>query len=88
MDHRAIQRLVQDQPVPCASSREVSLQGSTKVRRTTNILRRTGFPMVEIMSPATDPMDINIGLDHHQAARDLAHHVISKGYKRSDPGLA
>lgn len=54
----------------------------THTERTTNILRRANIPVVEMMSLAPEPIDMNIGIDQTRAARDLAQFVISKGYRR------
>ena len=60
----------------------VIVSNSVHTKRTTNILRRTGVPVVEMMSLSPDPIDINIGIDQSAAARDLAQYVISKGHRR------
>jgi LacI family gluconate utilization system Gnt-I transcriptional repressor len=60
----------------------VIVPNSVHTERTTNILRRTGIPVVEMMSLSPDPIDINIGIDQRAAARDLAHYVLSKGHQR------
>ena len=60
----------------------IILSNSVHTERTTNILRNTDIPVVEMMSLSQSPIDINIGINHHDAARDLARHVLGKGYRR------
>lgn len=60
----------------------IVVSNSVHTARTTNILRRTDIPVVEMMSLGPDPIDINIGIHQRAAARDLAQYVISRGHKR------
>ena len=50
-------------------------------RRTTNILRNTDVPVVEMMSLGANPIDINIGINQKLAARELAQYVVSRGHR-------
>lgn len=50
--------------------------------RTRNILAGTGIPVVEMMETAGDPIDMCVGIDHAASAREMAHHLYDKGYRR------
>jgi len=58
----------------------ILLPNTVHTERTSNILRRATIPVVEMMNLSADPIDINIGIHHRAAARDLAEHVMSKGH--------
>lgn len=51
-------------------------------QRTKSILANASVPVVEIMDIDGDPIDMGVGLVHEAAARALADHLISKGYRR------
>ncbi len=60
----------------------IIVSNSVHTERTTNILRRTDIPVVEMMSLGSNPIDINIGIDQRRAARELAQYVVSRGHRR------
>ncbi len=60
----------------------IILPNIVHTERTTNILKNTDIPVIETMNLTATPIDIVVGLDQRKAARDLARHVLSKGYRR------
>ncbi len=50
--------------------------------RTRTILASAPVPVVEIMDASAQPIDMSVGLDHSQAGRVLAEHLLSKGHRR------
>ena len=50
--------------------------------RTSQLLRQSGIPIVEIMEVSGDPIDYCVGFNHAAAARALVDHLLSRGYRR------
>lgn len=50
--------------------------------RTASILKNASVPVVEIMDVDGDPIDMGVGFDHEKAVRELADHLVAKGYRR------
>ncbi|MEM6636246.1 MAG: LacI family DNA-binding transcriptional regulator [Pseudomonadota bacterium] len=55
------------------------LEHSPAVRQ---IIERTGVRVAEIMDSDGDPISACFGFSHRAAGRDMAHHMIAKGYRR------
>lgn len=51
-------------------------------QKTRNILANSGVPVVEMMNLTKTPIDMCVGFDQRAAARTLAKHLISQGYRR------
>ena len=49
---------------------------------TTRILQRAEVPVVEVMGLTRDPIDMSVGIDHGAVGRDMATHLIERGYRR------
>ncbi len=47
----------------------------------TKVLRVTKSPVVEMMDLTGSPIDMCVGLDHHKAGREMARHLVAKGYR-------
>ena len=50
--------------------------------RTRNILGNAPVPVVEIMDTSSRPIDMCVGLNHADAGRVLAEHLVTRGYRR------
>ena len=68
------------------------LANSHHLSDTVRILSRASVPVVEVMELTRKPIDICVGLNHWDAGKTMAQHLIKRGYKRfaylgTDPGL-
>jgi len=49
---------------------------------TTHLLQNADFPVVELMALQEQPIDMCVGLDQCAAGREMALHLLKKGYRR------
>jgi len=49
---------------------------------TIHLLKSADFPVVELMALQEQPIDMCVGLDQSAAGRDMALHLLEKGYRR------
>lgn len=54
----------------------------THLPETISILRAADFPVVELMALQQEPIDMCVGLDQYAAGRNMALHLLDKGYRR------
>lgn len=59
----------------------IILTGQNRSTACRNILLNASVPVVELMEIVDDPIDIVVGLKHHDASGALTEHLISKGYR-------
>ena len=60
----------------------IIIANTSHQQETRVLLERAGIPVVEIMEFATDPIDMNIGIDHYQAGFETAEFLLNRGYRR------
>lgn len=58
------------------------LSGFDQTEQATQLLQHASCPVVQIMDFGNTPVDMAIGFDHKQAARDATRHLLERGYKR------
>ena len=58
------------------------LTGIDQSEATTSFLKQAGFPVVQIMEYADDPIDMLIGFSHRDAAAHAVRHLLERGYRR------
>ena len=47
-----------------------------------DLMAKCGRPIVQIMEPSADPIDMAVGFSHYDASRALAAHLIAAGHRR------
>ncbi|CAJ0789421.1 HTH-type transcriptional regulator GntR [Ralstonia psammae] len=60
----------------------IVLAGTDHTNTTIDRLTRTGIPVVEIWDLTEKPIDMVIGFSHEQVGREVARHLLQKGYHR------
>lgn len=60
----------------------IVLAGTDHTSTTVDRLTRAGIPVVEIWDLTEKPIDMAIGFSHEQVGRDVARHLVKKGYRR------
>jgi LacI family gluconate utilization system Gnt-I transcriptional repressor len=58
----------------------IAPSGMTSASR--DLLSGAGLPVVEIMEIDSAPVDMAVGMSHHDAGADMARHLIARGYRR------
>jgi len=58
------------------------LTGGSQTEHTRNLLKKAEVPIVQIMELIDDPLDMNVGFSHRQAAVDVVSKIINNGYDR------
>ncbi len=58
------------------------ITNSTHHEDVRGILSNANIPVVEVMELTKSPIDMCVGLDHLEAGKEMAHHLIAKGYRR------
>ncbi len=57
--------------------------GATNMtERSRQLLHDADLPVVEIMDVDCDPVDMVVGISHHQAGRAMGYYLMGRGYKR------
>lgn len=58
------------------------ITGGSQTQHTRNLLLKADIPVVQIMETLEDPIDMNVGFSHKQAAYDVVSRIISAGYDK------
>lgn len=60
----------------------IALTGTTHTGRVRAMLSRAGIPVVEMWNLPARPFDCAVGFSNFEAARTMARHLVSRGYRR------
>lgn len=60
----------------------VIITGLEHTERTRRMLEAANIPVVEIVDLGDNPIDMNVGLSHFGAGREMGEYLIGKGYRR------
>ena len=58
------------------------LTGGNQTQHTRNLLIKADIPVVQIMEAVEDPIDMNVGFSHKQAAYEVVSKIIASGYDK------
>ncbi len=58
------------------------ITNSTHHEEVHSILSNVDIPVVEVMELSDSPIDMCVGLDHREAGKKMAEHLIGKGYRK------
>jgi len=58
------------------------ITGGGQTEYTNNMLRSAGIPVVQLMEILDEPIDMNVGISHRQAAYDVVSRLVASGYKK------
>jgi len=58
------------------------IAGVDHTEGTRSLLSSIDIPVVEAMEIGANPIDINIGLSHHDAGRQITRHLVEAGYRK------
>ncbi len=56
--------------------------GGDQTKACQTLLHKARIPIVQLMELLNEPMDMNVGLSHFQAAYDMTEHLLNQGYGR------
>ncbi|WP_310192198.1 LacI family DNA-binding transcriptional regulator [Pseudomonas hunanensis] len=59
----------------------IILTGTLHTTTSRNRLRAAGVPVVETWDLSAEPIDMLVGFSHEQAGRDVARHLLGRGYR-------
>lgn len=60
----------------------VATIGLNRRSRSTQILRRSGIPVVEMWETSPDPIDMEVGVDHHALGAAVCTYLVRRGHDR------
>ena len=76
LEERLVQSLLALRPAA------MILTGRQHSKATTQMLRRAGVTIIEIMDSDGAPIDVSIGMSHRRAAKASAEYLLRRGYRR------